>query len=289
MVLTEGRNPAETGKEYAAPALDKGLDILELLCRAEAPLTQKQIAAELGRTVGELYRMVASLVARNYIGQIGETYHITTKLFELAQINPPTHRLLLEATPIMQKLASEIEQSCHLTVYGQGRQVVIAKVDSPSSMGYSIRLGSELDVIVSASGRVMLAFQEEATRRILIEEVLLRRPDHADAALYDKLDAIRERGFESAQSTQIRGMHAVSYPILDSQNHSIAALTVPYADRIDLVGRKSIDDVQKALGLAAKALCVRMGSDSGGAPVQPPVAIPNYAEVKGRRRRKPSS
>jgi DNA-binding IclR family transcriptional regulator len=276
----------ETTKEYAAPALDKGLDILELLCRAEAPLTQKQIASELGRTVGELYRMVASLVARNYVGQIGETYHITTKLFELAQINPPTHRLLLEATPIMQKLASEIQQSCHLTVYGQGRQVVIAKVDSPSSMGYSIRLGSELDVIVSASGRVMLAFQEEPTRRMLIEEVLLRRPDHADAALNEKLDAIRDRGFESAQSTQIRGMHAVSYPILDSQSHSIAALTVPYADRIDLVGRKSIDDVQESLGLAARALCLRMGCDPDAPPMQPPVSIPNYADIKVRRRRK---
>ena len=231
--------------------------------------------------------MVASLVSRQYIGQIGDTYHITTKLFELAQINPPTHRLLLEATPIMQKLAGEIEQSCHLTVYGQGRQVVIAKVDSPSSMGYSIRLGSELDVMVSVSGRVMLAFQEEATRRILIEEVLLRRPDHADEAIHAKLDAIRDRGFESAQSTQIRGMHAVSYPILDSQNHAIAALTVPYADRIDLVGRKSIDDVQEALGLAARSLCLRMGSDPHAPAMQPPVAIPNFAAAKGRRTRKP--
>jgi DNA-binding IclR family transcriptional regulator len=286
MVLTDSVNTTEASKEYAAPALDKGLDILELLCRAEAPLTQKQIAAQLGRTVGELYRMVASLVSRKYIGQIGDTYHITTKLFELAQINPPTHRLLLEATPIMQKLAGEIEQSCHLTVYGQGRQVVIAKVDSPSSMGYSIRLGSELDVMVSVSGRVMLAFQDEATRRILIEEVLLRRPDHADAAIHAKLDAIRTRGFESAQSTQIRGMHAVSYPILDSQYHAIAALTVPYADRIDLVGRKSINDVQEALGLAARSLCLRMGSDPNAPAMQPPVAIPNFAAAKGRRSRK---
>jgi len=286
MDLKVDKIAGETGKEYAAPALDKGLDILELLCRAEAPLTQKQIAAKLGRTVGELYRMVASLVSRNYISQIGDTYHITTKLFELAQINPPTHRLLLEATPIMQKLAGEIEQSCHLTVYGQGRQVVIAKVDSPSSMGYSIRLGSELDVIVSASGRVMLAFQEEATRRILIEEALLRRPDHADDGLQDTLDTIRGRGFESAPSYQIKGMHAISFPILDSQNHAIAALTVPYADRIDLVGRKSIKDVQQALGLAAKTLCLRMGSDPDALPLQPPIALPDFAALKVRRNRK---
>jgi DNA-binding IclR family transcriptional regulator len=278
------RNPNDEPKEYAAPALDKGLDILELLCRAEAPLTQKQIAAELGRTVGELYRMIAALVARNYVAQVADTYYITTKLFELAQINPPTHRLLLEARPIMQKLTNEIEQSCHLTVYGQGRQIVIAKIDSPSSMGYSIRLGSELDVIVSMSGRVLLAFQDEATRAVMIEESLRRRPDHIERRLPEILDSIRTKGFASAVSTQIRGMHAISFPILDSQQHAIAAISVPYADRIDLAGRKSIEDVEAALGEAAQALCRRMGGDLGASPSQKPISFSAPPAPAKRRR-----
>ena len=35
---------------YAAPALDKGLDVLELLARDGTPLTQADIARALGRT-----------------------------------------------------------------------------------------------------------------------------------------------------------------------------------------------------------------------------------------------
>jgi DNA-binding IclR family transcriptional regulator len=285
-VLVKSRNPGHGSKEYAAPALDKGLDILELLCAAEEPLTQKQIAAQLGRTVGELYRMLASLVARNYVAQVADTYYITTKLFELAQINPPTHRLLLEARPIMQKLANDIEQSCHLTVYGQGRQIVIAKIDSPSSMGYSIRLGSELDVIISVSGRVLLAFQDDATRNIMIEESLRRRPDHDKPKLDEILDAIRVKGFESAVSTQIRGMHAMSYPVLDSQRHAIAAISVPFADRIDLLGNRSIQDVEKALGQAAQALCLRMGGDLDSPSPMVPFAFTASLPSGGRRRRK---
>ena len=46
------------GPAYAAPALEKGLDILEMLCRSEQPLSQTQIAQELGRSVGEIYRML---------------------------------------------------------------------------------------------------------------------------------------------------------------------------------------------------------------------------------------
>ena len=248
------------GRAYAAPALEKGLDILETLCRSEQPLSQKDIAQRLGRSVGEIYRMVACLVARNYVTLVDEsTFGITTKLYELAHVHPPTHRLLFEATPIMQRLAGQLDQSCHLTVYGQGKQVVLFKVDTPSGMGFAVRAGAELDVLISASGRVLLAFQDDETRKLRIEESLQRRPEQADPQIHSVLDSIRAAGYESIPSVQVRGLFAVSFPILDAQGRAIAALTVPYAERIDQVQRKSIPEVTEALGQAARALSARIG------------------------------
>lgn len=247
-------------RSYAAPALEKGLDILETLCRSEQPLTQKDLAQRLGRSVGEIYRMLSCLVNRNYVALVDETsYGITTKLFELSHINPPTHRLLFEATPIMQRLASELDQSCHLTIYGQGKQVVLSKVDTPSGMGFAVRAGAELDVLISASGRVLLAFQDDETRALRIEESLQRRPEQADPQINSILDKIRVAGYESIPSVQVRGLWAVSFPILDTQGRSIAALTVPYAERIDQLQRKSIPEVTDALGTAARTLSARIG------------------------------
>ena len=231
---------ATDGPAYAAPALEKGLDILELLAGSEVSLSQKDIAQKLDRSIGEIYRMITCLVERGYLVNIDDRYIVSTKLFELAHINPPTQRLLTEALPVMQKLSSELDQSCHLTVYNQGRQIVVAKVDSPSGMGFSVRVGAELDVIVSASGRTLLAFQDEETRRFRIEESVQRRPEHADPQINATLDTIRARGFESIPSVQVRGLYAVSAPILDSRGHAIAALTVPYAERIDQVNRKPV-------------------------------------------------
>lgn len=247
-------------RSYSAPALEKGLDILETLCRSEQPLTQKDIAQRLGRSVGEIYRMISCLVSRQYVTLVDEnTYGITTKLFELSHVNPPTHRLLFEATPIMQRLASELDQSCHLTVYGQGKQVVLCKVDTPSGMGFAVRAGAELDVLISASGRVLLAFQDEETRRLRVEESLQRRPEQADPQLERTLASIRAAGYESIPSVQVRGLYAVSFPILDTQGRAIAALTVPYAERIDQSQRKSIPEVTDALGVAARNLSARIG------------------------------
>lgn len=247
-------------RAYAAPALEKGLDILELLARTGQPLTQKDIAQRLGRSIGEIYRMVACLVARNYLAVVDDnSYILTTRLFELAQGNPPTHRLLLEAQPIMQRLAAELDQSCHLTVYGQGKQVVLQKVDSPSGMGFSVRAGAELEVLISASGRVLLAFQPADIRRLRIEECLQRRPQQASAQIEGILDAVRARGYESTPSVQVRGLWAVSFPILDTQGRAIAALMVPYAERIDHMGRKLIPEVIDALRKAALSLSRRVG------------------------------
>jgi DNA-binding IclR family transcriptional regulator len=247
------------GPAYVAPALEKGLDILELLSGSETPLTQKEIAKLLGRSVGEIYRMITCLVERGYIASDSERYHVTTKLFELAHKSPPLHRLLIEAFPLMQKISNDLDQSCHLTVYNRGRQVVISKVDAPSGMGFSVRVGAELDVLVSASGRALLAFQDSETRALRIAESLNRRPDHADPQINTILEQIKLRGFESIASAQVRGLFAVSYPICDPQGIAIAALTVPYAERIDVVLRKPIKMVEELLGESARELSRRIG------------------------------
>ena len=64
-------------------------------------------------------------------------------------------------------------------------------------MGFAVRAGAELDVIISASGRVLLAFQDEETRKLRIEESLQRRPEQADPQIDSILDKIRVAGYES--------------------------------------------------------------------------------------------
>ncbi|NQV98783.1 MAG: IclR family transcriptional regulator [Rhodospirillales bacterium] len=252
--------PTRDRPAYSAPALEKGLDILELLSRSEHPLTQKDISLSLKRSISEIYRMITCLVERGYVASISDRYILSNKMFELAHLNSPTRHLLTESAPLMQKLSNDLDQSCHLTVYNNGRQIVLAKVDSPSGMGFSVRAGAELDVLVSASGLVLLAFQPEETQRLYIESSLRHRPNHANSEIETRLKAIRARGFESMPSVQVRGLYAVSFPILDTQSMAMAALTVPYAERIDQDDPMSVPTIEKMVGLAARELSRRLGS-----------------------------
>jgi hypothetical protein len=49
---------SETISKYKAPALERGLDILELLSEQDEAISKKDMVAKLGRSVNELYRML---------------------------------------------------------------------------------------------------------------------------------------------------------------------------------------------------------------------------------------
>ncbi len=64
---------------------------------------------------------------------------------------------------------------------------------------------------------------------------------------------------EQSFSPPVRGLYAVSFPILNTQGHALAALTVPYAERIDQNQRKSISEVTALLGDAARTVSEKIG------------------------------
>lgn len=118
--------------------------------------------------------MLTCFVSRNCLVNINDSYAITTKLFELAHSNPPINRLLAEAEPIMQELSSDLQQSYHLTIYNQGRQVVIAKVGQPERHGFQPSVGVGSRPVGLRLGPSALAFRGPATTQLRIREAARR-------------------------------------------------------------------------------------------------------------------
>src|ERR1700676_1710308 len=123
-------NPPKTSSRYPTPALEKGLDILELFVNEPSGLTKSDVARKLGRTISEIFRMLLCLEERGYIAQSpgSDNYHLTLHLFRLAQEHPPIKRMTMQALPIMQQVAHELSQSCHLGVLNDGRGVITRRV-----------------------------------------------------------------------------------------------------------------------------------------------------------------
>src|SRR6266478_5143462 len=153
--------PTKVARRYPTPALEKGLDILELFASEPAGFSKSDVARRLGRTISEIFRMLSCLEERGYISQSGdgERYRLTLRLFKLAQEYPPTKRMITEALPIMQRVAHELSQSCHLGVLEGGNVVIVAQVDSHASSGFYVRTGAVIDLMHADTGHVILAHQ----------------------------------------------------------------------------------------------------------------------------------
>lgn len=248
LVKTDGDTEiAKQSKNYTAPALEKGLDILEALCHSETGLTHKELASQLDRSLNELYRMLNCLVRREYVANQSDRFTITSKLFQLSRIHPPTDRLITEALPIMQELSHQVGFSCDLRVYNMGSQTVIASINTPSGIGFNVRTGAEIEVAPSASGRVLVAFQSAETMEFRISESLAGLSSAEVKRFTKDLHDVTIKGFASIKSQQYEGLQVISFPVLDMEHNAIAALSVPMIPRIDQTPQTSRSEVEKAL------------------------------------------
>jgi DNA-binding IclR family transcriptional regulator len=246
---------------YATPALDKGLDVIEMLAHQPAGLTKSQMARELNRTVSEIFRMLLCLERRGYIAQVAEErYSLTLKLFKLVQEHPPTERLIADALPVMHRLAHDTMQSCHMGVLEADRVVILAQVNTPSNVGFYVKLGSTVDLLEAASGYVILAHLDEAQRESTLAEWSRQTGKKPPRDLEAHLARIRKAGFEKRASYLVQGIVNISFPVLDERGSALGALTVPY---IQYTGAsKKMDTVIKALRKAAVEITAAIGGKS---------------------------
>ena len=203
------RDP-NAGPNYNVPALDKGLDVLECLAAQGIALTQAQLARELERRPTELFRILTTLERRGYVARDAASgaYGLTLRLFELGHSHWPYEGLLRAADRPMRELCEETKQSCHLSVIDRGRLLVLHQVESPARVRVSIAVGSTIALTDSASGRLLLAFSHE--------------PGWDD----ERLEHIREHGYEEAYSETIEGVTDLAVLVGRPESHTKAALTI---------------------------------------------------------------
>lgn len=249
-------NPQTT--TYSAPALEKGLDIIELLSTREIGLGQSEIARELGRSVSEIFRMLMVLQARGYVAQdpVSDRYILTTFVFEIAHRIPKIGRLTAFAEPLMQNLTHFINQSVHLAILSEASILVVSQTNSPGNNVMSVRLGAKIDLWRASSGRVMLAFQSPDALQELLKSVPL--PAGLPVSqIMKELAEIRQAGVETRDSFVVKGVVNISAPIIDHSGHATAALTVPHIERFD--DPVSIEKCKSELIATAAALSKSLG------------------------------
>lgn len=258
---TNRPGPAKaTRRPYAAPALTKGLEILETLAEAAAPMTSRELADRLGRSKNEIFRMVVVLVERGYLVREPGTERLmlTRRLFELGMRTPRPRRLLEAALPELERLTDEIGQSAHLVVLMQGETVVIAANSGGTDLSLTLKLGYRRPALRATSGRILLAFQPpERQARLLAEAVAADGRGSPPRTLARELDRIRAAGVCIAPSRDAVGVTDIGAPVLAPDGSALASIVIPYLNRHGQAPRHDLVAARLVACCAAIAAALR--------------------------------
>ena len=189
---------------YAAPAIEKAFEVFELLAARPEGALITEMAADLNRTVGELFRIVVVMEQLGYLRKSDATdrYTVTYKLLDVAFRATPSQDLIRAAMPEMQALALEAGQSCHLVVANGGRGMVVAREEQPGTRGFALKVGAHIDIIQSCSGQVILAFSNLQRTERIVRAAEEEQGISVDRSwLAERIAAIRRAGYDSRKRT----------------------------------------------------------------------------------------
>ncbi|HDR8928569.1 IclR family transcriptional regulator [Burkholderia vietnamiensis] len=254
---SDSGNPVRRKKvNYRAPALEKGLDILELLIDRQYGMAQADICRALKRSRSELYRMMQVLEERGYIYRIDrhDRYALTMKLYFLGQHHAPTRSLGALVTPAMQEFTLQTVQSCYLTVFDGDTMIVIAAADAETEWNIAVRVGTRVPLQGSAAGEMYGALQGDDARSRLLRAGA-RAVGLPGASGHDEAAASRwADGCIRRPNARIAGVTDIATPIVDKTGAAIAILACPYLMHPDDAGAMPVEQVGVALYETARRI-----------------------------------
>lgn len=238
----------EKRRDYHAPALDKGLEIVELLAGSAEPLAMADIASRLGRSRNEIYRMLMVLERRGYIHRLSDDrFEMSNRLFSLAMSAPPLRNLHDAALSHMHRLAERLYQSCQLAVRSDNEIVVVARVESPDLLGFAVRVGYRRPALLSTSGRLFYASlppERQAAYLATIRHAATRK-EEVDRFLEDSAQ-VAKLGYHQGPSVFVDAVTDLGAPIFDGVSEgAVAGLTIPFVS--GRVARSTMEEARSVL------------------------------------------
>lgn len=236
--------------KYNAPALDKGLDILEYLSVVGIPLSQAEIAQGINRKPSEIYRMLVCLEERSYLLRSSNTgkYRLSLKMYSLSHRHTPFDELKRVAHSPMQELSETTRQSCHLSILDNGKLLVISQTRSPSAVSLSIEEGTHFPLSKTTSGRVLLSMYPTKGRlAILSKDIYFNKWNKKQKEDFlSSVAEVEKKGYRVSKSGLTSGITDIAVPIGLKDSNLMAVLAVSVFTS-SLEEELNIDELLKVL------------------------------------------
>jgi DNA-binding IclR family transcriptional regulator len=247
-----------------APALDRGIDVIEYLASSEGPVSFSEILGSMEIPKASLARILNTLCRRGIVDKTEEDghYRLGMKLLYLGNLLQDKLRLRSVAWPFMQKLADEISETVELSILDRDQLVLIEQIEGPEDIRVCSRVGGAYPYFHAVSvGKIYLAHMDSDKRKYVLKQVGLPAVTQWTITdlddLEEELSRILKNGYASENQELRKGIRRVAAPIHDYQQHivgclSVAApvprLSVRHFGKLGKIVKQTASEISKRLG-----------------------------------------
>lgn len=158
-------------------SIERAFAILEEVARHREGIRLGDLSRRVGLHTSTTFHLAKTMVSLGYLSHVraNKTFRIGRPLFTLAASAFDEVELVAIATPILQSLSAETEESSHFTVRSGDDVVMLARVAGSGAFQLADRVGAVRPAHCTALGKILLAALDEVELRAY----LARRPPQA--------------------------------------------------------------------------------------------------------------
>ncbi|ETX13023.1 hypothetical protein OCH239_14750 [Roseivivax halodurans JCM 10272] len=195
-------------------SLLKGFEILRLFSPERPEITANIVQSELGLNGATAHRFLATLEETGAIVPVRRgRYRLGYALSDLGRLASETNPVLPTMRPLMEALTASLSESVMLCRLGRTGPtcLIVVEADRPITVG--IKVGTSLDLLASAQGRIWLADLERSQRQTVVANSMASGGSDTLEALHDTLAAIRDDGIAVNRGDVEPDIAAVAVPV----------------------------------------------------------------------------
>lgn len=217
-----------------APALRRGLDILELFVESGDELRIPDITQRLGLPRATTHELVSALAERGYLQPVPQSagrYTLGVNAFRLGAAYERELDLVSIGNELAAKIAAQCGETVQLVVRDGTFVIYIARADSIHPIRLVSHVGSRMPAHCTAGGKVMLASLSDSELNSLFpddEALSPMTPNSIDSRerLHAEIATIRARGWAEETSESNTDAACVAAPVYNRSNECVAAISI---------------------------------------------------------------
>jgi DNA-binding IclR family transcriptional regulator len=211
-------------------AVDRVAQTLETLAVAPEGLGVTEVASALAVHKASASRLLGTLAARGLVERDPTTrrYHLGSRFVSLAGSVMTRLPIVSQARPELEQLTRVSSETTNLAVLDRFHVVYVDQVTPPADVVMRSWVGRRTPAHASSSGKVLLAFGEEATREALLQrplEALTPKTVTDPERLRAILDETRRRGYAKSVDELADGIVTMAAPVL-VEGRAVAAVSL---------------------------------------------------------------